>query len=50
MSPIARPQPRLIARLSHFNVPADIGVAKDRPPPRPADFSADLVAEQFVPR
>ena len=44
-----RPQPRLIARLSHFNVPADIGVAKDRPPPRPADFPAvDLVAEQFT--
>lgn len=44
-----RPQPRLIARLSHFNVPADIGAAKGRPPPRPADFPAvDLVAEQFT--
>ena len=30
-------------------MPADIGVAKDRPPPRPADFPAvDLVAEQFT--
>ena len=37
-----RPQPRLIARLSHFNVPADIGVAKDRPPPRPADFRRSI--------
>ena len=44
-----RPQPRLVARLSHFNVPADIGAAKERPPPRPADFPAiDLVAEQFT--
>jgi uncharacterized protein (TIGR02099 family) len=44
-----QPQPRLIARLSHFNVPAEVGAAKDGPPARPLDYPAvDLVAEQFT--
>jgi uncharacterized protein (TIGR02099 family) len=45
----ARPQPRVIARLSHFTVPADISEAKPKPAARPSDFPAlDLVADEFT--
>jgi uncharacterized protein YhdP len=45
----ARPQPRVIARLSHLTVPADTPGAKPKPAPRPVDFPAlDLVAEEFT--
>jgi uncharacterized protein (TIGR02099 family) len=45
----ARPQPRVIARLSRFTVPADISGAKPKPAARPSEFPAlDLVAEEFT--
>ena len=45
----ARPQPRVIARLARFTVPADLGGAKDKPAPQPRDYPAlDLVAEEFT--
>ena len=45
----ARPQPRVIARLARFTVPAELGAAKDKPAPRPSDYPAiDLVAEEFT--
>jgi uncharacterized protein (TIGR02099 family) len=46
-----RPQPRVIARLSRFTVPADSAPdpSKAKPAPRPTDFPAlDLVAEDFT--
>ena len=48
-----RPQPRVIARLSRFTVPADSQPgnppAEARAAPRPSDFPAlDLVAEEFT--
>jgi uncharacterized protein (TIGR02099 family) len=44
-----RPQPRVIARLSRFTVPADISATKPKPAARPSDFPAlDLVAEEFT--
>ena len=44
-----RPQPRVIARLSHFTVPADISATKPRPAARPSDLPAlDLVADEFT--
>ena len=47
------PQPRVIARLSHFTVPADtpahLSSGKPRPAARPSDFPAlDLVADEFT--
>ena len=43
-----RPQPRVIARLSRFSVPADVA-GKPKPAPRPSDYPAlDLVAEEFT--
>lgn len=45
----ARPQPRVIARLGRFTVPADTPGAEPRPAARPSDFPAlDLVAEEFT--
>ena len=44
-----RPQPRVIARLSHFTVPADTPGTKPRPTTRPSDLPAlDLVADEFT--
>jgi uncharacterized protein (TIGR02099 family) len=45
----ARPQPRVIARLAHFTVPADTPGAKPRPAIRPTDLPAlDLVVDEFA--
>lgn len=45
----ARPQPRVIARLSRFTTPADAPGAKPRPAIRPSDLPAvDLVADEFT--
>ncbi|HEV3007580.1 MAG TPA: YhdP family protein, partial [Burkholderiales bacterium] len=45
----AGPQPRVIARLSHFTVPADTPGTKPKPAARPSDFPAlDLVADEFT--
>ena len=44
-----RPQPRVIARLSHFTVPADSPATKPRPAAQPSDLPAlDLVADEFT--
>jgi uncharacterized protein (TIGR02099 family) len=44
----ARPQPRIIARLSRLNIPADHEPAKPKADPRPVDYPAvDLVVEDF---
>ena len=43
----ARPQPRIVARLSHFTVPAEVA-AKPKPAPGPSNYpTIDLVAEEF---
>ena len=46
----SRPQPRVVARLSHFTIPGDAAGAKPKPPSaRPSDFPAlDLVADEFT--
>jgi uncharacterized protein YhdP len=45
----ARPQPRVVARLSRFTVPADLSAEKPKPAARPSDFPAlDLVVEEFT--
>src|SRR5688572_12630572 len=44
----ARPQPRLIARLSRFTVPAEVA-GKPKSEARPSDYPAiDLIAEEFT--
>jgi uncharacterized protein YhdP len=44
-----RPQPRVIARLSHFTVPADTPGTTPRPTTRPSELPAlDLVADEFT--
>ena len=45
----SRPQPRVVARLSHFTVPADTPGTKSKSSARPSDFPAlDLVADEFT--
>jgi uncharacterized protein (TIGR02099 family) len=45
----ARPQPRVVARLSRLTVPPDTDPAKPKPAARPSEFPAlDLVAEEFT--
>jgi len=45
----ARPQPKVIARLSHFTVPADTPGVKPRPTARPGDLpELDLVVDEFT--
>jgi uncharacterized protein (TIGR02099 family) len=45
----ARPEPTVIARLSHFSIPADTPGAEPRPAARPGDLPAlDLVADEFT--
>jgi len=45
----ARPEPRVVARLAHFTVPADTPGTKPRPATRPGDLPAlDLVADEFT--
>jgi len=44
-----RPQPRVIARLAHFTIPADTPGAKPRPTGRPSELpDLDLVADEFT--
>jgi uncharacterized protein YhdP len=45
----ARPEPKVIARLSRFTVPADTAGTTPRPAARPSDLPAlDLVADDFT--
>ena len=44
----ARPQPRVVARLSRLNIAAETGPAAPKPASRPVDYPAiDLVVDEF---